>query len=187
MNWGIKLSALAVAGLFSVGASAVNFDEGVDGDLSGQTLAAFAGGGIYTVGGTLDLSADNTETDPFSFEVADNFQIDSISLSITNVASAVNPALSADGLGGDFEVQFQVFDQSGTITDALIATGGAAAGTMAGGPTADICNNMAGAMAGNCVFAQGDGSPAMPEGVDMMVIQHQQRMRYLLRHQPLLP
>ena len=159
MNWGIKLSTFAVAGLLSVGASAVNFVETGD-DLEGMSFD-FNTAGTYTIGGSLDSNLDN---DSFSFTVGDGFLIESISLDLSNISTAFqagdfNMGTMANvdngmggmaGTGGGFVAQFDISSAGLEFSDSVVPDNGNAPGAM--GADVDNCGAM------GCTLAVGDGA-----------------------------
>lgn len=134
MNSGIKLSTFAVAGLLSVGASALTFDESAapGGDFNAAMGIEESVGtlnlGTNTITGSL-LSTDMGgagETDPFEFTVADGQQVDSITFTISNFTfDGPNPdspdAETADDKTFTFSV---VADDAAMGAETLVPTSG---------------------------------------------------------------
>ena len=135
MNWGIKLSTFAVAGLLSVGASALTFDESdaPGGDFNAP-MGIEEGVGILNLGtnsitGRL-LSTDMGgagETDPFQFTVATGQQVDSITLTISNFSfDGPNPDSPDAETADDKTFTFSVVadDAGGMGAESLLPTSG---------------------------------------------------------------
>ena len=164
MNWGIKLSTFAVAGLLSVGASAVNFVETGD-DLGGMSFD-FDTAGTYTIGGSL---GSNVDDDSFSFTVGDGFLIESISLDLSNIstefqAGDFNAGTPADGdegglagTGGGFVAGFNI--SSLDFTSTLAPDNGNPPVAMGASP--DNCGGM------GCTVAVGDAMNGMAAAAAM--------------------
>ena len=179
MNWGIKLSTLAVAGLMSVGASAISFDESMapGGDFNAMM-------GIEESVGTLSLGSNNItgsllstdmggvgETDPFEFSVAAGQQVDSITLTISNFSfdgpdPANETAQSADDKTFTFSI---VADDAGMGAETLVPQSGAAMPiTMAGmGTTANEC---ATGMGAGCQFLAGGMASDLTMGTPLSFV-----------------
>ena len=172
MNSGIKLSTFAVAGLLSVGASALTFDESAapGGDFNAAMGIEESVGtlnlGTNTVTGSLlstDMGGAN-ETDPFEFTVADGQQVDSITFTISNFSfDGPDPASPDADTADDKTFTFTVVaDDAGMGAESLVPTSGLEpAVTMGGmGATANECaaGGGMGAVAGCQLLAGGMAS-----------------------------
>ena len=174
MNWGIKLSTFAVAGLLSVGASALTFDESAapGGDFNAAMGIEESVGtlnlGTNTITGSL-LSTDMggaAETDPFQFTVADGQQVDSITFTISNFSfDGPNPdspdAETADDKTFTFSV---VADDAAMGAETLVPISGLEpAVTMGMG----INECSAGGMGAGCVLLGGGMATVLAMGTPL--------------------